>query len=71
MFPFDDVIMFRIISPLKCNRIIENQRNVKDNISNFPFSTVPADGARTSAGTVMTKFVFRIYITWGAYLIFI
>ena len=41
--------------------LINGQRDNERNISNFAISTVPADGpaplgARSSAGTVMTKF---------------
>ena len=43
-----------------------NQPNVKENIAGFKVNTVHADeGARTSAGTVMTEFVFRIYTRRG------
>ena len=40
---------------------MENQWNLKENMSNFPVSTVSADGlaplgARTSSDIVMTKF---------------
>ena len=51
----------------KCNRIIESQQYLTENMTKFSVSTVPADGlvlsdAMSSASTVITKFGFSVFI---------
>ena len=66
-------------SPLMWYGTIERLRNMEENMSKFSVSTVPADdqaplGARSSPGTVLTKFmsVYLMYGTgiWRAKIIF-
>ena len=70
-FPFDGVIMNKIIQSQKKLNVLSGQQKVQwnylypesieENVNNFIVNNVPADGlapigARASAGTVWTKF---------------
>ena len=61
---------YLLISPVaRVSQFLENQRNVKENISDFSISTVPADSlvplgcywTRASACTILIKFGPRIH----------
>ena len=60
-------ILMMTFGPVKLNKIIDSQWIFEGNIYNFRVISVPADGlallgAKISAGTVMTKLRFLIYV---------